>query len=118
NRQEALRFLAADTDGTSVINTNNIDGALRRIVDDLSSYYLMGYYTTNTKLDGRFRSITVRVKRPGATVRAREGERGYTPAGLARGVVPPAALGATGGASSAAPATVAPPPTVSFSARA
>jgi len=117
NRQEALRFLAADTDGTSVINTNNIDAALRRIVDDLSSYYLMGYYTTNIKLDGRFRSITVRVKRPGAMVRARKGYRGYTTEELSRGGVSPAALEAGGGSATAAPAPVA-PPVVNFNARA
>ena len=117
NRQETLRFLAADTDGTAVINTNNIDGALRRIVDDLSSYYLMGYYTTNPKLDGRFRSITVRVKRPGVTVRARKGYRGYTTEELSRGGVTPAALEVGGGSATAAPATVA-PPAVNFNARA
>jgi VWFA-related protein len=117
NRQQTLRTLAADTDGVSVINTNNIDGALRRIADDLSSYYLMGYYTTNTKLDGRFRSISVRVKRPGATIRARKGYRGYTTEELSRGGVSPAALGAAGGSATAAPATV-PPPAVNFSARA
>jgi VWFA-related protein len=116
-RQNTLRALAADTDGTSVINTNNIDAALRRIVDDLSSYYLMGYYTTNTKLDGRFRSITVRIKRPGVTVRARKGYRGYTTEELSRGGVTPAALEATGGSAAAAPATVT-PPAVNFSARA
>jgi VWFA-related protein len=116
-RQNTLRTLAMDTDGTAVINTNNIDGALRRIVDDLSSYYLMGYYTTNIKLDGRFRSITVRVKRPGVTVRARKGYRGYTTEELSRGGVSPAALEATGGSATAAPATVA-PPAVNFSARA
>ena len=116
-RQETLRFLAADTDGTAVINTNNIDGALRRIVDDLSSYYLMGYYTTNTKLDGRFRSITVRIKRPGVTVRARKGYRGYTTEELSRGGVTPAALDATGGSATAAPVSVT-PPAVNFSARA
>jgi VWFA-related protein len=77
-RQDNMRFLADNTDGTSVINTNNIDGALKRITDDLSSYYLLGYYSTNTKLDGRFRSITVRVKRPGVRVRARRGYRGRT----------------------------------------
>ena len=77
-RQDSLRFLADMTDGTSVINTNNIDGALKRITDDLSSYYLLGYYSTNAKLDGRFRNITVRVKRPGARVRARRGYRGRT----------------------------------------
>jgi VWFA-related protein len=117
NRQNTLRYLADGTDGTSVINTNNIDGALRRIVDDLSSYYLMGYYTTNTRLDGRFRTITVRVKRPDVTVRARKGYRGYTTEELARGGVSPAALGAAGDSATAAPATVA-PPAVNFSARA
>jgi VWFA-related protein len=77
-KQDGLRFLADNTDGTSIINTNNIDGGLQRIVDDLSSYYLFGYYSTNSKLDGRFRNITVRVKRPGAKVRARRGYRGRT----------------------------------------
>jgi VWFA-related protein len=77
-RHDSLRFLADMTDGTSVINTNNIEGALKRITDDLSSYYLFGYYSTNSKLDGRFRDITVRVKRPGAKVRARRGYRGRT----------------------------------------
>ena len=49
-----------------------------RIAADLSSYYLVGYYSTNAKLDGRFRSITVRVKRPGVSVRARRGYRALT----------------------------------------
>jgi len=47
-------------------------------VDDLSSYYLIGYYSSNTKLDGRFRSTTVRVRREGVKVRARRGYRGRT----------------------------------------
>ena len=74
-RQDGLKFLADYTDGTWVVNTNNIDGALQRIVADLSSYYLLGYYSTNSKLDGRFRNITVRVKRPVVRVRARRGDR-------------------------------------------
>jgi VWFA-related protein len=117
-RQDSLRFLADDTDGISVINTNNIDGALRRIVDDLSSYYLMGYYTTNTRLDGRFRSISVRVKRPGVTVRARKGYRGLTSEELSRGGAAtgaPESPGTAGTAGTSAPLT---PPVVSFSARA
>jgi len=77
-KQDGLRFLADNTDGTSIINTNNVDGMLQRIVDDVSSYYLFGYYSTNTKLDGRFRNITVRVKRQGVKVRARRGYRGRT----------------------------------------
>src|SRR5262249_19516723 len=43
-----------------------------RIVADLTSYYLLGYYASG-KLDGKFHSITVRVKRPGVRVRARRG---------------------------------------------
>ena len=110
-RQDSLRFLADDTDGTSIINTNNIDPALRRIVDDLSSYYLMGYYTTNTKLDGRFRSISVRVKRSGVMVRARKGYRGYTADEIARG-------SATSKTETSTAVTAALPPVVSFNPRA
>lgn len=77
-RQDGLRYLADMTDGAWVINTNNIEAALKRITDDLSSYYLLGYYSTNARLDGKFRDITVRVKRPGARVRARRGYRGRT----------------------------------------
>ena len=77
-RIDNLRVLAEQTDGLAVVNTNDIEGGLRRVVADLSSYYLLGYYSTNTKLDGRFRSITVRVKRPGVQIRARRGYRGLT----------------------------------------
>lgn len=78
NRQAALRGLAIDTDGTAIINTNDIEGGISRIVADLSSYYLLGYESTNSKLDGKFRSISVRVKRPDAKVRARRGYRALT----------------------------------------
>jgi VWFA-related protein len=78
NRQDSLRGLAIDTDGTAIINTNDIEGGISRIVADLSSYYLLGYESTNSKLDGKFRSITVRVKRPDTKVRARRGYRALT----------------------------------------
>ena len=77
-RQNALRELAENTDGLAVVNTNAIESAMQRIVNDLTSYYLIGYYSTNTKLDGRFREITVRVKRTGVQVRARRGYRAAT----------------------------------------
>ena len=77
-RVESLQTLAVNTDGLAVINTNDIDGGLKRIVADMTSYYLVGYYSKNTKLDGRFRKITVRVKRPGVEVRARRGYKAAT----------------------------------------
>jgi VWFA-related protein len=101
-KQDGLRFLADNTDGSSIVNTNNIDAALQRIVEDLSSYYLFGYYSTNTKLDGRFRNITVRVKRPGVRVRARRGYRGHTADELISGTAGTAAAGGTSNAPTAA----------------
>ena len=73
SRQGGLRELAGNTDGAVVLNTNDVKGGVARMMADLGSYYLMQYYSTNPKLDGRFRSITVRVKRPGVLVRARPG---------------------------------------------
>src|SRR5207302_9938022 len=52
-REQGLRRLAEGTDGTAVVGTNMIEEALRHVVDNLSSYYLLGYYSTG-KLDGRF----------------------------------------------------------------
>ncbi len=73
DRTDAVRMLAANTDGLAVVNTNDLAGGLKRILDDVSAYYLLGYYSTNKKMDGKFRSIQVRVKRPGVNVRARRG---------------------------------------------
>lgn len=78
NRLDSLRMLAENTDGMAVLNNNDLDIGLKRIANDLSSYYLLGYYSTNGKLDGKFHTIKVRVKRPGVDVRARKGYRSAT----------------------------------------
>jgi VWFA-related protein len=95
-RQDSLRALALDTDGESIVNTNNIAGAITRIAGDLSSYYLMGYYSTNTSLDGKFRQITVRVRRPGVRVRARRGYRALTAGDVRSSTSAPAAPASAG----------------------
>ena len=43
------------------------------MLDDSRSYYVLGYRPSNAALDGSFRSITVKVKRPNVDVRARKG---------------------------------------------
>jgi VWFA-related protein len=78
SRHNSLRELAENTDGIAIVNREDIEGAMKRVVEDLTSYYLVGYYSSNTKLDGKFREIKVRVKRPGVQVRARRGYRGAT----------------------------------------
>ncbi len=79
-RLEVMQTLAGNTDGMAVINSNDLDKGLRRISDDLTSYYLLGYYASNAKLDGRFRALKVRVKQPGVEVRARRGYKAATEA--------------------------------------
>lgn len=76
-REESLRTMAVATDGLSVLGSNDIDAGLRRVSDDLSSYYLLGYYSP-AGTDGKYHSITVRVKRSGVSVRARRGYRAAT----------------------------------------
>src|SRR3954467_13782628 len=71
-RRDSLRELADTTDGLAVVGASDIAAGLRRITDDVSAYCLLGYYSTG-KLDGKFHTINVRVKRPGADVRARRG---------------------------------------------
>jgi VWFA-related protein len=82
-RHDAMANLASATDGIALMNSNDLDAGLRRIADDSSTYYLIGYYSSNGRLDGKYRSITVRVKRQGVSVRARRGYRAPTEAEVA-----------------------------------
>jgi VWFA-related protein len=71
--QDTLVSLAADTGGRAFTDTNDFGEAFQRAERDLSSYYLIGYRSTNTAKDGRFRHIQVVVKRKGLKVEARSG---------------------------------------------
>ena len=84
------------------MNTNDLDTGIRRVASDLSSYYLLGYYSTNAKLDGKFHSITVRVKRPGVHVRARRGYQAPTQAEVDEARAMEAAASGGAGTSAAA----------------
>lgn len=77
-RQDGLRVLAEQTDGVALLNATYTREGTARMMADLGSYYLMTYNSTNARLDGRFRKITVRVKRSGVEVRARPGYRAFT----------------------------------------
>jgi VWFA-related protein len=73
DQQQSLRTLAEETGGFASVSSNDFSNAFRRIVDENSSYYVLGYYPTNERRDGRFRRIEVRLKRPGLAVVARKG---------------------------------------------
>lgn len=72
--QDSLRVMGDETGGFAVVNRNDFNTAFQRIVDDNSSYYVMGYYSSNERRDGRFRKIEVKLPdKPGYVVRARKG---------------------------------------------
>jgi len=71
--QDSLRGLAEETGGFASVSSNDFSSAFRRIVDVNSTYYVLGYYSTNEKRDGRYRKIEVKLSRPGLDVNARKG---------------------------------------------
>jgi len=79
SRMDAMRQLALNTDGMPVMTSAALDGAVSRINGDMTAYDIVTYRSTNTRLDGKFRSVTVRSLRPGVVIRTR---RGYRAAGV------------------------------------
>jgi VWFA-related protein len=86
--QDTLRILADETDGRAFVNRNDFGKAMKQIVADSSAYYLLGYNSSQAPQDGKFHEIKVRVKRPGADVRARKGYWALTAADTARVATP------------------------------
>ncbi|HKW00244.1 MAG TPA: VWA domain-containing protein [Vicinamibacterales bacterium] len=68
-----LRTFSEATGGIATVGTNDFAGGFKRIVEDNSAYYVLGYHPTELKQDGKFHEISVKVKRPGVQVRARKG---------------------------------------------
>lgn len=61
NSQETLATLAADTGGKVFLDSNDLALGLQQVQQELRSYYILGYYTTNTKEDGKYRKIVVKL---------------------------------------------------------
>ena len=71
--QDILRSASEQTGGRAFLNTNDIQGAIRRAADDARMTYMLGYYPTDDGWDGRFHRIVVKVDRPELEVRHRRG---------------------------------------------
>jgi VWFA-related protein len=59
--QDTLFALAGDTGGKALFDNNDLGRGIIQAQGAVTSYYIVGYYTTNTNLDGRFRKIKVTV---------------------------------------------------------
>jgi VWFA-related protein len=69
----AIRNLSDMSGGHPIYGTNDLGGAIRRVVDDSADTYILGFYPDHNKWNGEFREINVKVKRPGVEVRSRKG---------------------------------------------
>ena len=58
-QQESLYTLAADTGGKALLDQNDLSLGIVQAQKDISSYYILGYYSSNTALDGHYRRIKV-----------------------------------------------------------
>jgi VWFA-related protein len=89
NLIDSLRVLSEETDGRAIVNRNDLDVGMKQIIRDSSAYYLIGYTSNQAPQDGKFHNIRVKVKRPGAQVRARKGYWALSKEETARALAPP-----------------------------
>jgi VWFA-related protein len=57
--QDTLYALAADTGGKALLDHNDLTKGIVQAEQSITSYYIIGYYTTNTAPDGKFRRIKI-----------------------------------------------------------
>ena len=60
NSQDSLRVLADLTGGIAVVNQNDFKQALKRIDQETSDYYVVGYYSTNPDPTKKRRQVEVK----------------------------------------------------------
>lgn len=98
-----LRDMASLTGGLALIDTNDASGALTRVMDDASEYYVLSYEPDKPAKNDKFRKIDVKVNRPDVRLVVRrgyaapQGVAGASDAPVAGGLPPPlrALLGGT-----------------------
>jgi len=76
--QETLVTLAGDTGGRAFLDSNDFGQIFKGVQEDTSTYYILGYHSTNSARDGKYRRISVSLKTPGYKLDYRHGY--YAPA--------------------------------------
>jgi VWFA-related protein len=70
--QDTLRVLAEQTGGFAAVNSNDFDKAIKRIDNETSDYYVLGYYSTNPDPLKRTRKLEITSKKTGLDIKARQ----------------------------------------------
>jgi VWFA-related protein len=72
--QDTLYALAADTGGKTMLDSNDLTAGIVQAQEAITSYYVIGYYPTNTIPDGKFRRVRISLKEiPNAKLNYRRG---------------------------------------------
>jgi VWFA-related protein len=73
NSQATLEDLSKATGGFLLGDSNDLALGLRKLGEDTRHYYEVAYAPSDPRFDGRFHRVSVKVKRPGASVQSRAG---------------------------------------------
>lgn len=80
NPESGLGQLSAETGGFMVRDTNDARADFLRITEEMRFHYLLGYSPTNDKMDGGYRSVSVKCKRSDVKIQSRKGYLALPPA--------------------------------------
>jgi VWFA-related protein len=67
--QDTLYALAADTGGKAMLDNNDLAAGIVQAEQAITSYYIIGYYSANTNLDGKYRRVKVSLKETTTTAK-------------------------------------------------
>jgi hypothetical protein len=68
--QDTLYALGSDTAGKALLDYNDLTKGVVNAQHAMSSYYILGYYTTQAVRDGRFRRVKITLNRELSAKRA------------------------------------------------
>ena len=78
NTQEVMATLSSGTGGKAFLDSNDFAPAFAQVQKDISTYYAIGFHSSNPARDGKYRKLSVKITRPGIKLEYRPGY--YAPA--------------------------------------
>lgn len=61
DEQDSLTMLAEDTGGKALFDNNDLVLGIQQAQEDIQSYYILGYYSTDERRDGQFRRVDLKL---------------------------------------------------------